>query len=265
MPEQLPLFPLDSQYRLVRKLGSGGFGEVWLAKDVLIKDRYVAVKRLRNDAVDATVLVDEMRHLDKIDHPNVVKFLHHTQDEQNLYLVMEYCEGGSLNDHAQGKPIAYDKVFSWGITLANTVAEIHRHGIVHHDIKPRNLLLTADGRLKVADFGVANRNIGTLPYMAPEFFLGEVTSDDERIDVYALGITLLELLLGEHPFKGMDNKVMLRSKIQHDYIPSHLNQWVQAILLKATHPTPEQRFQSMSDSRTPSSRVMSHSRLMASR
>ncbi len=247
MTDQLPQFPLDKQYRLIRKLGGGGFGDVWLAEDVLIEDRYVAVKRLRNDVVDTSILLDEMRHLSKLDHPNIVKFLHHTQDVQTLYLVMEYCAGGSLDAHVQGKPISYDKVFSWGYTLARALAEAHRNGIVHHDIKPQNILIDADGTLKVADFGGANRDIGTTRYIPPEFLLGEAAGIDARFDVYSLGITLLELLLGQSPFHDMSRKEILRSKIQHDFIPSTLGAWVEAILLKATHPTPEQRFQTMND------------------
>jgi len=245
---QLPIFPLDNKYRLVRSLGEGGFGRVWLAKDVLIDGRYVAVKQLRNEAIsNSSMLIEEMHHLSALDHPHVVKFLHHFADEENLYLVMEHCAGGNLADLAHGRPLDTIKVFAWGKILADTLAAVHRHGIVHHDIKPQNLLLTDDGRLKVADFGVANRNWGTRAYMAPELSLGEATSDDVRIDIYALGVTLLELLLGRNPLRTIPDNELLRAKIQHEFIPMSFDRWIQELLLKATHPTPEQRFQSMTD------------------
>lgn len=245
---QLPILPLDNKYQVIRSLGEGGFGRVWLAEDVLIAGRQVAIKQLRSDSLgNAEMLIEEMHHLSSLDHPHVVKFLQHFQDDENLYMVMEYCAGGSLDAFARRRALAPDKVFAWGKTLTDTLAEVHRHGIVHHDIKPQNLLLTDDGRLKVADFGVANRNWGTRAYMAPELSLGEATSDDVRIDIYALGVTLLELLLGRNPLRDVPDNELLRAKILHEFVPTTLDRWIQEILLKATHPTPEQRFQSMAD------------------
>lgn len=245
---QIPLLPIDNKYQLLHQLGVGGFGRVWLAEDVLIAGRLVAIKQLKNDAIgNASLLIEEMHHLSSIDHPHVVKFLHHIQDDENLYLVMEYCAGGSVDAHIRQRQLDPAKVFAWGRTLTDTLAAIHQHGIVHHDIKPLNLLLTDDGRLKVADFGIANRNWGTRAYTAPELALGEASSDDVRIDIYALGITLLELLLGKNPLHQIADGDLLRAKIKHDFVPKQLDGWIQEILLKATHPTPELRFQSMVD------------------
>lgn len=245
---QLPIFPLDNKYRLVRPLGEGGFGRVWLAEDVLLAGRFVAIKQLRNESIsNASMLIEEMHHLSALDHPHVVKFLHHFEDDEHLYLVMEHCAGGNLEAFWRGRPLDPTKVFAWGKTLADTLATVHRRGIVHHDIKPQNLLLTDDSRLKVADFGVANSNWGTRAYMAPELSLGEATSDDARIDIYALGVTLLELLLGRNPLREIPSNELLQAKIRHEFIPTSLDRWIQEILLKATHPTPEQRFQSMAD------------------
>jgi serine/threonine protein kinase len=245
---QLPLLPLDNKYQFLRQLGEGGFGRVWLAADVLIAGRRVAIKQLRSESIgNASLLIEEMHHLSALDHPHVVKFLHHFEDDEHLYLVMEYCAAGSLHDFAQGRPLDAIKVFSWGRTLADTLATVHRRGIVHHDIKPQNLLLTDDHRLKIADFGVANRNWGTRAYMAPELSLGEASSDDVRIDIYALGVTLLELLLGANPLSRDPASELLGAKIRHEFIPTSLDRWIQEILLKATNPTPEQRFQTMED------------------
>lgn len=243
----MPRGLLGNQYRRLRQLGEGGFGEVWLAEDLLLAGRQVAIKALLSRHVEnAAGLVDEMRFLDSLDHPHVVKFLHALNDEAHLYLVMEYCAGGSLDLLRRSGPVDPVQVSAWALTLTDALANIHDKGIVHHDIKPANLLLTGDGRLKIGDFGVANSNIGTRVYMAPELCLAEdVATDDARTDIYALGVTLLELLLGEQPFAGIPRDDLLRTQIRHDFVPGHLDRWIQEVLLKATHPTPEHRFQTM--------------------
>jgi len=137
----------------------------------------------------------------------------------------------------------------WCANLATVMELVHERGIVHHDIKPDNILVAEDGSLKLGDFGVANSNGGTLAYLAPEMLLGEVNSGDVRVDVYALGITLLELLRNSNPFWDMNRSESLKAKLQHDFIPTDLDRWVQEVIVKATHPTPELRFQSMRDFR----------------
>jgi serine/threonine protein kinase len=240
---------LDSKYRVLRLLGCGGFGEVYLAEDELM-GRQVAIKLLRDRDPDRQAdLVHEMRSLDQLHHPSVVTFFHHFIHQQLLFLVMEYCDGGSLRNRMQQHPAPPHTVMEWGNALADTLHFVHQHGIVHHDIKPDNILFTSEGTLKIGDFGVANRNFGTVLYLAPEMLLGEVDAGDVRVDVYALAITLLELLLNRNPFKGMSPVEALRAKIQHQFVPPDLDRWVQDLLSKATHPTPELRFQSMQEFR----------------
>jgi serine/threonine protein kinase len=238
---------LDSKYRVVRRLGWGGFGEVYLAEDDLL-GREVAIKLLRDrDPERQADLVHEMQSLDQLHHPSVVTFYHHFVHEQLLFLVMEYCAGGSLRNRMRQHPAPPHSVIEWGKDLTDTLHFVHQHGIVHHDIKPDNILFTSDSTLKVGDFGVANRNFGTVLYLAPEMLLGEVDAGDVRVDVYALGITLLELLLNRSPFEGMSPVEALRAKIRHQFVPVDLDRWVQDLLSKATHPTPELRFQSMQE------------------
>ena len=240
---------IDNKYKLIRKLGSGGFGNVWLADDILIPNRQVAIKSLRRQhVIEESPLISEMQFLNSLDHPNIIKFYHHIRDEEILYLVMEYCKGGSLDKIRAYGPRAASEVFDWALTITDTMKVVHSNAIIHHDIKPENILLTERGQIKIADFGIANQDIGTIYYLAPEQLLTELEhTNDPRIDIYALGLTLLELLTGINPFSGLSRKEALRSKIQHDFVPRHLERWVQEILLRATHPTPEQRFQTMAE------------------
>jgi serine/threonine protein kinase len=140
------------------------------------------------------------------------------------------------------------QVMEWAVALCETLGAVHARGIVHHDIKPANILFHADKRIKVGDFGVANRNTGTCLYLPPEVLLREASSrTDPRVDIYCLGLTLIETLTGVHPFSFMSAKEAMEARIRHDFVPDTLSRWVQEVLLKATHPTPELRFQTMRD------------------
>lgn len=239
---------LNETYRVVDRLGSGGFGEVYLADDEAIPGRQVALKVLRQGSPAAhDDLVWEMRTLAQFSHPGIVVFHQHFTHANQLVVVMEHCAGGSLDARLQSVgPLSQNDVFRWATVLSDTLAFVHGHGIVHHDIKPANILFARDGGIKLGDFGVANRAAGTRLYMPPEMLLGEaVSKTDPRIDVYALGLTVLEMLLGEHPFESFTPDEALRARIAHDFVPDTLPRWVQDILLCATHPTPERRFQTI--------------------
>jgi serine/threonine protein kinase len=170
---------LDGKYLIDRRLGGGGFGEVFLARDETIPHRKVAIKVLARPRPDGdhSDLVWEMRALAEFHHPHVVAFYHHFTDAECLCLVMEFCPGGSLHDRltAAGH-IPVTECFSWGLDLCETLAFVHGKGFVHHDIKPANILFTAEGAIKLGDFGVANRHGGTTLYLPPEMLLGEPVS-----------------------------------------------------------------------------------------
>lgn len=241
---------LDEKYRVVGRLGSGGFGEVFLADDEAIPGRQVALKFLSGRPPgEHGALVHEMRSLAQFNHPGVVAFHHHFMNQGHLVLAMEYCPGGSLDDRlVGGRAVALDDVFRWGVVLCDTLAFVHGKGIVHHDIKPANILFAQDGSLKVGDFGVANLNTGTRLYQPPEMLLGEpVSRTDARVDVYALGTTLVEAATGENPFELLTPDEALRARVAHQTVPPNLPRWAQEVLLRATHPTPELRFQNMTE------------------
>jgi serine/threonine protein kinase len=241
---------LDGKYVVDRHLGSGGFGDVYLATDEAIPSRNVAIKVLGGvEEGNHENLIWEMQALARMNHPGVVAFYHHFTDDDRLFLVMEYCDGGSLHDriYSPGE-LDEEQVFEWGLRLCRTLDSVHAEGIVHHDIKPPNILFSDDGTIKIGDFGIANRNLGTRYYLPPEMLLGEaVSATDARVDVYALGLTLLEALTGHHPFVGLDQDEALQRRISHDFVPDDLPRWVQEVILKSTHPTPELRFQTAAD------------------
>ena len=239
---------LDAKYLVTGRLGSGGFGVVFLAEDEAIPGRCVALKALSGPPAAAEDnLIWEMLALSQFNHPGVVAFHHHFSHQSQRVLVMEYCPGGSLADRLDATgAMAENEVFRWAAVLCDTLAAVHGKGIVHHDIKPANVLLSRDGAIKLGDFGVANRNTGTRMYLAPEMLLGPAPAKtDPRVDVYALGLTLVEMLTGEHPFELLSPEQALAARMAHQTVPASLPRWVQEVLLRATHPTPELRFQSM--------------------
>ncbi len=239
---------LDGKYRVVRELGAGGFGRVLLAVDEVLGARQVAIKVLREPDIEETELLAEMRTLAGLTHPGVVVFYHHFVYYGRLHLVMEYCPGGSLRPMLDQGPQPVHRAVEWAKEIAATLQIVHCHDIVHHDIKPENLLLTADKRLRIGDFGVANRLGGTRVYMAPELFPPAPGSrSDPRVDVYALGVTLLEFVTGKLPHWDKRGEELQGLKLTQEFIPRSLPVWLQDVLFRATHPTPELRFQNMKE------------------
>jgi serine/threonine protein kinase len=240
---------IDSKYLVLSRLGSGGFGEVFLAGDKLIPGRKVALKVLSNrSAGDHADLIWEMQTLSQFNHPGVVGFHHHFTHGGQLVLAMEYCAGGNLDQRISNRRVNQSEVFRWAAVLCEALDFVHGKAIVHHDIKPANILFATDGAIKLGDFGVANRNTGTRRYLPPEMLMGEsVSKTDPRVDVYALGLTILEVLLGKHPFESLSEAEALNARIAHTFVPDTLPRWVQEVLLRATHPTPEFRFQRMAE------------------
>jgi serine/threonine protein kinase len=239
---------LDSKYKFIKSLGSGGFGSVFLAIEEH-SGNIVAIKKLHdfyNDDVED--LFNEIQSVSKFNHSNIINYKHCFVEETKIYLVMEHCEGGSLRQKINSTSEDLDSIWDWMLILTETMQFVHNKGIVHHDIKPDNILFTEDGIIKIADFGLANSANGTTSYLCPRASQNlEEYCLDSRVDIYSLGVTLLEVLIGENPFSGKSAE-----KIRDLYYRSilkieNLASWQQAIILKAVHPQPELRFQTMQE------------------
>lgn len=204
------------RYRLVERIGAGGMGEVWKAHDARL-DRTVAVKMLlgagRVDEANLERFRREALTLSRLSHSGIATVFDFDSFGEHDALVMEYVPGGTLEARLRSGPLPLDDVRVIGAAMADALEDAHRQGVLHRDLKPGNVALTADGRPKILDFGLAllisgdamtgrltqaGTVMGSLAYMAPEQLVGE--PEDPRTDIYALGVTLFELATGERPF-----------------------------------------------------------------
>ena len=198
------------RYRQVRLLGAGGMGEVWLALDEELGGRPVAIKRMHPqmlaDAGDVARFQREMRLAARMQHPNITTLFTTGADNGIPFMVMEYLEGQDLGKSSRTWGAA--ETARVGRDMCAALAYAHGLGVVHRDIKPANLFLCSTGQVKVTDFGIAKAVsgtsltatgmlVGTLPYMAPEQWLGETAAFSN--DVWAAGCVLYELLSGRPP------------------------------------------------------------------
>jgi len=238
----------DNKYRFVKDLGSGGFGRVFLAKEDR-SENLVAIKQLKHENKSKQEdIIYEMQMVSKFNHPNIVLYKHHFVQEDLLYIVMEYCPLGSLRDLMHKEKITSTFVWKWMSELTQTLQLVHEKEIIHHDIKPDNILFSENRTIKITDFGVANTGNGTKSYMSPEALNWETgIIKDVRVDIYALGVTLLELLTKRNPFFGKSVDEISELHDLKDYGITGLPNWQQEIILKAIAKIPEQRFQSMKD------------------
>jgi len=238
----------DNKYRFEKELGKGGFGRVFLAREE-VSDRLVAIKQLNNtDKEQQEKIIYEIQVVAKFNHPNIVTYHHHFSQDGLLYLVMEYCSGGSLQEKLDVKQVDAVNALLWIQTLAEAFEFVHQKGIIHHDIKPLNILFAENGTIKISDFGVANTGAGTRAFMSPEALNWESDSvKDVRVDIYALGVTLMMLLSGANPFYFLSREEIIALHDKGDFPIKKLPNWQQEIILKAINKVPELRFQSMND------------------
>src|ERR1700730_14990030 len=205
----------DGRYRILRKLGTGGMANVYLAEDEVL-GRRVAIKILNDRHAGDEQFVERFRREEKnaaaLSHPNIVAIYDRGEAEGTYYIAMEYLEGRSLKELIVSRgPAPVPVAIDYARQILSALRFAHRNGIVHRDIKPHNVLVDSEGRVKVTDFGIARAGaasqmteagsiVGTAQYLSPEQARG--TAVDQRSDIYSLGIVLYELLTGSVPFTG---------------------------------------------------------------
>ena len=224
---------VEGRYRLLSELGHGGMGIVYLAEDLRLQ-RQVAIKFLRSQATDtdAQRFLREAQLLASLSHPNVVKVFDLGQIDGRPYFVMEYLEGRTLADvlamAMDGLPV--DVALGFGRQLCEALDAVHRQGIIHRDIKPGNVIVAGNINAVLMDFGLARKEVsakerglvsGTPQYLAPEDIRGQPLAGDEarRSDIYALGITLYELIAGRPPFTDDNTAVLLHRQLAEAPVP----------------------------------------------
>jgi serine/threonine-protein kinase len=220
------------RFTIIEKIGEGSMGEVYKAYQISM-DRTVAVKvldpELAEDEVFAERFLHEARSIGKLNHPNVVQGIDFGQSGGHLFFAMEYVEGPSLYEILNQGPLEEDEVLEIGLQVARALEHGHGQGIIHRDIKPGNIMISAEGIAKVTDYGLAKRNegsskkstaagrvMGTPYYISPEQARGE-NDIDIRSDVYSLGATLYHAATGKPPFPGKNAPDIMSKAINEPF------------------------------------------------
>lgn len=247
-----------ANFSLIRLLGQGGFGAVWLAEDRSL-GRQVALK-LPKATGKAPKLLHEAQTAARLKHPNIVSIYEVGVDEGQVFIASEYIDGADLRDElARARP-QVSRAVNLIAKLSHAVHHAHQQGVVHRDLKPANIILDANGEPFITDFGIAKHLsvdetistdgevVGTITYMSPEQARGSTRETDPRSDIYALGVMLFEMLTEFRPFRG-NARAVIHQKIYDDtpsprkLVPS-LARDLETICLKCLEREPAKRYQS---------------------
>ncbi len=258
---------IKERYEIVEILGEGGMAFVYKARDKQLQ-RYVAIKTLKPNYVNQEKFVDRFRReaqtAANLNHPNIVQIFDWGIDDEP-YFVMEYIEGNTLTSIISGnRTVGLNDILYIGSQVANGLKEAHKRGLVHRDIKPGNIMITPDGKVKVTDFGIVSLQneesditktgavLGTASYISPEQAQGKPVSFES--DLYSLGTVLYELIAGKPPFTG-DSPIATATKHLTDK-PEKLSNFRKDIpkalenaILKLLEKRPSDRFKSAEDLR----------------
>lgn len=253
---------LAGRYEIISRIGGGGMALVYKAHDVLL-NRKVAVKVLRQQFVHDEEFIRRFRREGQsaaaLSHPNVVSIYDVGQEDDIHYIVMEYVEGHNLNEIiVERAPLQIEEAVHIAQQICDALDHAHSNHIIHRDIKPHNILIGNNGRVKVTDFGIARAVtsstithtgsvVGSVHYFSPEHAKGVNTG--EKSDLYSLGIVLYQMLTGKLPFFGESPISIALKHLQEDFeeprvVNSHIPQSVENIILKSMRKNPNERYAS---------------------
>jgi serine/threonine protein kinase len=246
------------KYKILSTIGSGGFGTVYLAEDTWI-DKKVALKVPHKQGVDFGELLREPRLLASLNHPNIVTILTAEKQENVFFIVMEFVPGETLETIiARDGALELSLALDYTCQICNAVDHAHRHGVLHRDLRPANVLVAESGMLKVADFGTSRfleiaahgtTVIGSPPYMAPEQFHGKAVFAS---DLYSVGVTMYQMMTGVLPYdtpspsdldRLMRGELVIAPRLKNPKIPKAISD----IVVKALAPEIHARYQRASD------------------
>ena len=255
---------VDGRYRILRRIGSGGMADVYCAEDTHL-GRQVAIKVLHRRFAQDQEFVERFRREAKsaagLNHPNVVGVFDRGEHEGTYYIAMEFLEGRTLKDIVTAEaPLAQERVVDLGVQILNAAGFAHRHGVIHRDFKPHNVIVDDLGHAKVTDFGIARAGasemtetgsiMGTAQYLSPEQAQGHAVTATS--DIYSIGVMLYEMLAGRLPFDG-DSAVAVALKHLSEP-PTPISQWradvhpaLEAVVMAALAKDPARRWQSAED------------------
>ena len=255
---------LQGRYEILEKIGSGGMSVVYKAKCHTL-NRLVAIKVLKEEFASDENFVSkfkmEAQAAARLSHPNIVN-VYDVVDEENLhYIVMELIEGITLKNYIEKKELLDSKeAIGIAIQVAQGIAAAHEQHIIHRDIKPQNMIISKDGKVKVADFGIAravssqtvnsSAAVGSVHYISPEQARGGYC--DERSDIYSFGITLYEMVTGRVPFEGDNTVAVALAHLEDPVVPPgdynpQVYPGLEDIILKCTKKKPDRRYGSMEE------------------
>lgn len=255
---------LQERYEILEKIGSGGMSVVYKAKCHTL-NRLVAIKVLKEEFASDENFVSkfkmEAQAAARLSHPNIVN-VYDVVDEENLhYIVMELIEGITLKSYIEKKELLDNKeAIGIAIQVAQGIAAAHEQHIIHRDIKPQNMIISKDGKVKVADFGIAravssqtvnsSAAVGSVHYISPEQARGGYC--DERSDIYSFGITLYEMVTGRVPFEGDNTVAVALAHLEDPVVPPgdynpQVYPGLEDIILKCTKKKPDRRYGSMEE------------------
>ena len=223
---------LSGRYELLEKIGDGGMAVVYKGRDRLL-NRFIAVKILRPEFTKDATFVENFKRESQaaagLSHPNIVGVYDVGREGNINYIVMELIEGQTLNDIIEEEaPMDYRKVIDISKQVASALRIAHKNKIIHRDVKPHNIMITNDGVVKLADFGIAravndatlstgSKIVGSVHYFSPEQARGNYV--DERSDIYSLGIVMYEMLTGKVPFDGENPVTVALKHINEEIVP----------------------------------------------